>query len=157
MGGIDPDLTPTSDSMRYEGHQPVIPEPDYDMSDSDYGGSSSNGNNYYCGSDVYNNSYHSNGGREGYSSNGTTLERKKKKTVSFVINEEVAAKLQAGRTTRQDSILKDPAREREKEKERFEQERFEREREELFSTSKQKRHLINKSIPIDQPSPFALG
>merc|ERR1712038_1214229 len=117
FAGIDPDLTPTSDSMRYDGHQPVIPEPDYDMSDSDYGGSSSNGNNYYCGSDVYNNGYHSNGGREGYASNGTTLERKKKKTVSFVINEEVAAKLQAGRTTRQDSILKDPAREREREKE----------------------------------------
>ena len=160
FAGIDPDLTPTSDAMRYQindGHQPVIPEPDYDMSDSDYGGSSSNGNNYYCGSDVYNSGYHNNSGREGYASNGTTLERKKKKTVSFVINEEVAAKLQAGRTTRQDSILKDPAREREREKERIEKERLEREREELFSTSKQKRQIINKSIPVDQPSPFALG
>ena len=161
FAGIDPDLTPTaSEPERFamtEG-QPVIPEPDYDLSDSDYGGSSSNGNNYYSGSDVYNSTgYHANGVRNGMGSNGTTLERKKKKTVSFVINEEVAAKLQAGRTTRQDSILKDPAREREKEKERFEQERFEREREELFSTSKQKRPMGNKTIPVDQPSPFALG
>ena len=158
--GIDPDLTPTaSEPERFqlnEGH-PVIPEPDYDMSDSDYGGSSSNGNNYYCGSDVYNNSYRSNSAREGMGSNGTTLERKKKKTVSFVINEEVAAKLQAGRTTRQDSILKDPSREREREKERIEKERLEREREELFSTSKQKRQIMSNSMTVDEPSPFALG
>ena len=157
FAGVDPDLTPTAlDPERFSinGAHPVIPEPDYDMSDSDYGGSSSNGNNYYCGSDIYSNGFRSSNGT---GSNGTTLERKKKKTVSFVINEEVAAKLQAGRTTRQDSILKDPSREREREKERVEMERLEREREELFSTSKHKRQNNGKQVTNEQPSPFALG
>ena len=156
--GIDPDLTPTAppelERFALNESHPIIPEPDYDMSDSDYGGSSSNGNNYYCGSDVYNNGYGNSNIRESVGSNGTTLERKKKKTVSFVINEEVAAKLQAGRTTRQDSILKDPTREKEREKERLEKERFERDREELFATSKQKMRIKNTA---QQPSPFALG
>lgn len=81
---FDPDLQgqPSGDA------EPHIPEPDYDLSDSENGPHSSS--------------------RRGSS---TTVERqKKKKSVSFVMNEEMAAKLQAGKMTRQESILKDPSR-----------------------------------------------
>jgi hypothetical protein len=73
--GFDPDLTPTVSVENFG--EPLIPEPDYDLSDPEY---------------------------------AQMMEqraKKKKKSVSFVMNEEMAAKLQAGKTTRQDSILKD--------------------------------------------------
>ena len=91
---ITPDEVDAPSFSNRQFETPVIPEPDYDMSEVEY-----------------RQQYHD-GSRRGSRSNGTTLERKKKKTVSFVINEEVAAKLQAGKTRRQESILKDPNRDR---------------------------------------------
>merc|ERR1719158_126979 len=79
---------------------PHIPEPDYDVSDVD--------NNSYSGS-------------ESSWKDTATLrrnqrnerERKKKKTVSFIMNEELANIIHSsGTMTKRDSILKEPSRER---------------------------------------------
>ena len=88
--------------MGGEDHEdtPHIPEPDYDVSDVD--------NNSYSGS-------------ESSWKDTATLrrnqrnerERKKKKTVSFIMNEELANIIHSsGTMTKKDSILKDPSREK---------------------------------------------
>jgi hypothetical protein len=98
--------TPTNDPGYLAGeaaHEgtPHIPEPDYDVSDMD--------NNSYSGS-------------ESSWKDTATLrrnqrnerERKKKKTVSFIMNEELANIIHSsGTMTKKDSILKDPSRDKE--------------------------------------------
>ena len=97
--------TPTNEPgyLGGEDHEdtPHIPEPDYDVSDVD--------NNSYSGS-------------ESSWKDTATLrrnqrnerERKKKKTVSFIMNEELANIIHSsGTMTKKDSILKDPSREKE--------------------------------------------
>ena len=100
------DLTPTAERL-LEG--PVIPEPDYDQSDQEYNGSDCSGSQY--------NGFRSSSVEETPS---RTLEKKKKKSVSFVMNEEVAAKLQQQRNSakKQESILKDPHRDRDLDRDR---------------------------------------
>ena len=96
--------TPTNESVR-GGAEPHIPEPDYDMSDAD--------NQSYSGSE-------SGSWRDATATlrrkmrNTKERDRKKKKTVSFIMNEELANIIHSsGTMTKKDSILKDPSRERE--------------------------------------------
>ena len=101
--------TPTNEGYRDTGDvEPHIPEPDYDMSDVDTGEATENHHNDG-----------NNGGtatlrRRGRSVRGANdMERKKKKTVSFIMNEELANIIHSsGTMTKRDSILKDPSRER---------------------------------------------
>ena len=79
---VETPTTPTNEGYRDNGDaEPHIPEPDYDMSDQD------NDNN------IYSNGGDNNGGtatlrRRGRSvRSNTDTERKKKKTVSFIMNE----------------------------------------------------------------------
>ena len=105
--------TPTNEGYRDNGDgEPHIPEPDYDLSDQD------NDHNIYSNGD-------SNGStatlrRRGRSvRSNTDTERKKKKTVSFIMNEELANIIHSsGTMTKRDSILKDPSRERDESKSR---------------------------------------
>ena len=97
--------TPTNEGYRESGPEPHIPEPDYDMSDVD--------NQSYSGSE-------SGSWRDTTATlrrnmrNTTERDRKKKKTVSFIMNEELANIIHSsGTMTKKDSILKDPSRERE--------------------------------------------
>ena len=100
------DLTPTAERLlSCEG--PVIPEPDYDNSDPEYGS--------YNGSECSGSQYNGFRSTSAEETPSRTLEKKKKKSVSFVMNEEVAAKLQQQRSSakkQQESILKDPHRNR---------------------------------------------
>merc|ERR1719158_2267552 len=80
---------------------PHIPEPDYDVSDVD--------NNSYSGSES---SWRDTATLRRNQRN--ERERKKKKTVSFIMNEELANIIHSsGTMTKKDSILKDPSREKE--------------------------------------------
>lgn len=74
--------------------QPLIPEPDYDLSDNEGGFASASCNHHVP--------------REG----SQTMGRKKKKSVSFAPTDEVAkiGSGKGGRESRPESILKDPAR-----------------------------------------------
>ena len=100
--------TPTNEGYRdtETETEPHIPEPDYDMSDVD------NGDNHsYSGSE-------SGSWRDATATlrrnSRNTTDRKKKKTVSFIMNEELANIIHSsGTMTKRDSILKDPSRDRE--------------------------------------------
>eukprot|EP00090_Calanus_glacialis_P037365 TRINITY_DN6425_c0_g1_i1.p1 TRINITY_DN6425_c0_g1~~TRINITY_DN6425_c0_g1_i1.p1 ORF type:complete len:1871 (+),score=328.76 TRINITY_DN6425_c0_g1_i1:592-6204(+) len=103
--------TPTNEGQFNEdgNHEstPHIPEPDYDVSDVD--------NQSYSGSES---SWRDTATLRRNQRN--ERDRKKKKTVSFIMNEELANIIHSsGTMTKRDSILKDPS----KEKENFEEQR----------------------------------
>ena len=94
--------TPTNEG--YRESEPHIPEPDYDMSDLD--------NNSYSGSES--GSWRDSTATLRRNMRNNDRDRKKKKTVSFIMNEELANIIHSsGTMTKKDSILKDPSRDRE--------------------------------------------
>ena len=94
--------TPTNEG--YRECEPHIPEPDYDMSDAD--------NNSYSGSES--GSWRDSTATLRRNMRNNDRDRKKKKTVSFIMNEELANIIHSsGTMTKKDSILKDPSRDRE--------------------------------------------
>jgi len=104
-------MTPTNEGyLNQDGNHestPHIPEPDYDVSDVD--------NQSYSGSES---SWRDTATLRRNQRN--ERDRKKKKTVSFIMNEELANIIHSsGTMTKRDSILKDPS----KEKENFEEQR----------------------------------
>merc|ERR1719312_552597 len=102
--------TPTNEGYRDATEtEPHIPEPDYDTSDVD---NVDNGDKQsYSGSES--GSWRDTTATLRRNARNTT-DRKKKKTVSFIMNEELANIIHSsGTMTKKDSILKDPSRERE--------------------------------------------
>ena len=98
-----PDLSHHHHRHHAPGEEPVIPEPDYDLSDTEGGVAASSCNHKHASSSSSSSTI-----REG----SQTMGRKKKKSVSFAPTDEVA-KIGAGkggRESRPESILKDPAR-----------------------------------------------